>query len=104
MFRHFFHGLDQRIEVDGAGCNQSQVVRCITCLMVGSHGFRIESRNGFASPQHSASKWMFPKVDFHRPLHRTIGWLVVVHSDLFQDHLSFRLKILVAQCRTHHVG
>ena len=47
---------------------------------------------------------MVTKEQFHRFLERAVGRLIVVHGDLFQNYLSLRLKLLLAETRSHQIG
>lgn len=36
--------------------------------------------------------------------HGTVGWLIVVHSDLFEDDLFFCDEVIFAEGGPHHIG
>ena len=99
----FIYLRNQGIEIDRTGGRQAQVVWSVAFRVVLPHRLGRKGRYGILGAQHARRKGMLAEELFHRTLHRTVGGLIVVHGDLFENDLLLGLKILVAKRRAHHV-
>lgn len=95
---------DELIEIDGAGGDEAQIVRCVAGCVVFSHGLGGEFRNRFFGTEDTCSEGMASEEFFGESLHCTVGWLVVVHRYFLEDDLFFGDEVIFAEGRPHHIG
>ena len=103
MLGPFIDLRNQGIEIDSTCGHQAQVIGSVALRVVLPHRLGRKGRYGILGSQHARRKGMLAEELLHRTLHRTVGGLIVIHGDLFENDLLLGLKILVAKRWAHHV-
>ena len=90
--------------VELARDSQQQVAGDVTGLVIRAHLAALQRADALFGPQHAAPQRMPGKMRLHEVFIGRVRGLIVVHADLFQDHLFLDVEILLAQRRADDVG
>ena len=91
-------------EVDSTAGRQHDRAWGVAAAVVVSHGLDAQRLDRLNGSQHASGQWMTTEEGSAATIISPKGRLIVIHSDLFQDHEFLGCKILVAQCWPHHTG
>ena len=88
---------DQLVEINFAGGGQHHVLRRIAGLLIRPHRIRRKCRDAFLSSQHTVGQGMGTEINAFAEVVGTVGRLVEIHQDFFQNHLLFFEEIIRPQ-------
>ena len=84
-------------EIDQAGSHQGNVLWAVTALEIIPHGFDRQIGDRLNRAQHATAQRMLAEVQSLATVVGPERRLVLVHLDLFDDHLLFGVEIFLAQ-------
>ena len=99
-----FRQLHQGVEIDLAGRHQRDVARAVALVEIVAHRRDRQLPHAFQRSQHAVPQRMIAEVDRLAEVVHAKGGLILIHLDLFQDHLLLGDKVFFAQRRPHDVG
>ncbi len=72
--------------------------------MVLAHLRDTHIRHACLGTKHTRGQGMVAKKQFSGTLKGAVGWLIVVHRDLFEHDLFFGFKVFLTEQRLHDIG
>ena len=100
----FLGGADQLGEIDLAGRGQHDVAGAVAAVEIAAHRLDRQIGDAFGGAQHASAQRMRAEIGRPAFLVGPERRLVLVHLDLFDDHLFLGVEILFAQRGAQDVG